>query len=89
MSLDPSMPVEYLVGHLEEALARDSRVAEQGLTVHVAGTPLSVTVAGTMVAAADEASIAAVVGELLPGVPVRVQARRAEYPEAPDVEEVG
>lgn len=89
MSLDPSSPAEYLVGHLEEALARDSRVAEQGLTVHVAGTPPTVTVAGTTVAVADEAMIAAVVGELLPGIPVRVRARRAEYPEAPDVEEVG
>ena len=30
MTLDPNTPPDYLVGHLEDALARDERVCEQG-----------------------------------------------------------
>jgi hypothetical protein len=88
LSLDATMPHEYLVGHLEEALARDPRVAEQGLAVRLAGTPLRVTVAGTVVAAPHKAAITSVVRELLPDAEVNDETRLADFPEDPDTEEV-
>jgi hypothetical protein len=87
VSLDPAAQPEYLVGHLEDALARDPRVTEQGLRVRVEGETPTVIVTGTVVAA-HKAAIAEVVRELLPGAALRDETAVADYPEPADVEEV-
>ena len=46
--MDQHAPLEYLVGHLEDSLARDPRVAEQGLHVAVSDERSTVTVTGTV-----------------------------------------
>ena len=77
--LDPDAPVDYLIGHLEEALARDARVNEQGLHVSIAGR--RVFVDGTVSTPTRHSGVAVVVGELLPGWTVCNQAVVADYPE--------
>ncbi|HEV7887120.1 MAG TPA: BON domain-containing protein [Acidimicrobiales bacterium] len=77
--LDPNAPADYLVGHIEEALARDPRVNEQGLHVTVTGG--RVLVDGTVSTPARHEAVAAVVAELLPGWTVSNQADVADYPE--------
>ncbi len=88
MTLDPQAPAEYLVGHLEDALARDPRVTEQGLRVHVMGDPTTIVVTGTVVASDAKRAVVDVITELLPGVPVRDETRAADYPEPVETEEV-
>ena len=88
MSLDPEGPVEYLIGHLEDALARDPRVAEQGLHVSVQTEPLVVVVSGLIVAARAQSALAEVISDLLPGVKVRDETRVTDATERPDAEEV-
>jgi hypothetical protein len=86
--LDPGAPPEYLVGHLEDALARDPRVTEQGLRVQIVGDPMTVVVTGTVVAAERKAAVTDVIGELLSGVTIRDETTVADYPEDGRVEDV-
>jgi hypothetical protein len=84
MPLDPDEPVDYLVGHLEEALARDPRVNEQGLHVTITGG--RVFVDGTVTTKARFDAVAAVVGELLPDWALCNEATVADYPEPSGME---
>ena len=77
--LDPDGPVDYLVGHVEEALACDERVNEQGLHVTITGG--RVFVDGTVSTQARFDAVGAVVGELLPGWTVCNQSTVADFPE--------
>lgn len=86
--LDPAAPAEYLVGHLEDALARDPRVTEQGLRVQILDNPMTVVVTGTVVAPERKAAVADVVRELLSGVAVRDETTVADYPEDSRVEDL-
>ena len=74
--LDPAEPVDYLIGHLEEALACDDRVNEQGLHITIQGR--RVFVDGTVATRGRFEAVAEVVGELLPGWTVVNQADVAE-----------
>ena len=74
--LDADEPVDYLVGHVEEALACDERVNEQGLHVTIQGR--RVFVDGTVSTRGRWSFVAVVVGELLPGWAVVNQAEVAE-----------
>jgi hypothetical protein len=87
--LDPDEPVDYLVGHVEEALACDERVNEQGL--HVTIQQHRVFVDGTVSTRARFDAVAIVVNELLPGWTVCNQATVADFPEpgATDAEVLG
>lgn len=78
---------EYVVAHVEEALARDVRVAEQGL--HVTVEDGCVVVKGTVSTVERRAAIAAVVEEVAPGHRLCNEAEVADYPERPDPEMVG
>lgn len=79
-ALDPNEPVEYLIGHIEEALACDERVNEAGLHVTIQGR--RVFVDGTVSTNVRHAAVTEVVGELLPGWTVVNQSTVAgEFPE--------
>ncbi len=54
---------KYLAAHLEEALAEDVRVAEQGLRVQVAGA--QVVVSGTVSDPQRQEAVADVLGEMV------------------------
>jgi hypothetical protein len=82
--LDPAAPADYLVGHIEEALACDPRVNEQGL--HVTINAARVFVDGTVSTEARHHAVALVVAELLPGWTVCNQAVVADYPEPQQME---
>ena len=84
MTLDPNAPTDYLVGHVEDALARDERVCEQGLRVSVDGQV--VTVSGVVSTDERQRRIPDVVGDLLPGFEVRDRTTVSDYPEDPKVE---
>ena len=88
MTLDPGAPPEYLVGHLEDALARDPRLCEQGLHVDVPA-PGVVRVTGTVTAAERKQAVRDVVAELLPDAEVRDETTVADYPEDGRAEAVG
>jgi hypothetical protein len=68
---DPT-PLDYLGAHLEEALATDGRVAEQGLHVAVDGAEL--VVRGTVSTRQRCDAIAAVARETVPEARVRNEA---------------
>jgi len=74
-------PDPYVAAHLEEALARDPRVAEQGL--HAAVEDGCIVVRGTVSTAERRAGIDAVGAEVAPGRQVRNEAEVADYPERP------
>ena len=83
--LDPNEPVDYLVGHIEEALACDERVNEPGLHVMIQGR--RVFIDGTVSTHARHAAVAEVVADLLPDWTVVNQATVAgEYPEPSEME---
>jgi hypothetical protein len=84
MTLEQDSPADYLVGHLEEALACDPRVSEQGL--HVAITAGKVFVTGTVSTHERLDGVAEVVGELLPDYELHNEATITEYPEMSDEE---
>ncbi len=65
-------PLDYLGAHLEEALATDGRVAEQGLHVAVDGVVLVVT--GTVSTPERCSAIDVVARETVPDTPVRNEA---------------
>ncbi|HVF74228.1 MAG TPA: hypothetical protein VM938_04205 [Acidimicrobiales bacterium] len=84
MTLEQNSPVDYLVGHVEEALACDPRVSEQGLHLTIAGGKVFVT--GTVSTRERYAAVADVVGELLPDYELHNEATVAEYDEMSDEE---
>lgn len=84
MSLEQSSPPDYLVGHVEDALACDPRVNEQGLHVAIAAGKVFVT--GTVSTRERLDGVASVVAELLPDFELRNEATVAEYPEMGDEE---
>ena len=85
MTLEPGGPTDYLVGHVEEALACDPRVSEQGLHVSVAGDRVFVT--GTVSTQGRRDALESVVGELLPDYEVRNDVVvSADYPEPAEAE---
>ncbi|HLK45464.1 MAG TPA: hypothetical protein VKT18_05725 [Acidimicrobiales bacterium] len=88
MTLDADAPSEYLVGHLEDALARDPRLCEQGLHVTMPDRNV-VRVTGTLTTAERKHAIAAVIAELLPGAELRDDTTVADYPEDGRAETVG
>lgn len=77
---------EYVVAHLEEALARDPRVSEQGL--HAAVEDGCVVVRGTVTTVERQAAIAAVAGDVAPDHPLRNEAEVADFPDRPEPEVV-
>jgi hypothetical protein len=80
MSLDAAGPPEYLVGHLEDAFARDPRLCEQGLHVSVPA-PGVVRVTGAVTAPERQQAVRELVHELLPGAELRDETVVADYPE--------
>jgi hypothetical protein len=86
MSLDPDSPPEYLVGHLEDALARDPRVSEQGLRVEVSPGTSQVVVTGMVSAAGAKSAVVEVIHELMPGIDVMDETTVAEHPEDDEIE---
>lgn len=78
-ALDADAPVDYLIGHIEEALACDPRVNENGL--HVTINAQRVFVDGTVSTRERFDAVDVVVHELLPGWTVCNQAAVADYPE--------
>lgn len=88
MTVSPESPPEYLVGHIEDALARDPRVTEQGLRVSVLTNPLTVVVTGTVANAEHKEDVPAVVAGVLPGVRIIDRTVIADYPESVDTEQV-
>jgi hypothetical protein len=82
------VPAEYLVGHIGDVLARDPRVADQGLHVSVSQAPLVVTVSGTLNDAGPRAGLAAVIAELLPGAELRDETKVADHTERGGPEEL-
>jgi hypothetical protein len=86
--LDAQVPNEYLVGHLEEALIKDERLAEQGLHVFVHSDPLIVTVRGVVADAVRKEAIGEVIRGVLPEAEVQDCTTTADYPEPDGVEVV-
>ena len=86
-ALDPDAPPEYLVGHLEDAFARDARLCEQGLHVQMPA-PGVVEVTGTLTNVERKRAVADVVRELLPDAQLRDKTTVADYPEDGRVETV-
>lgn len=85
MTFETDGPTDYVVGHVEEALACDPRVNEQGLHVAVAGGRVFVT--GTVSTQQRRDAVAAIVGELLPEHELRNEVTvSADYPEPAEME---
>lgn len=82
--LDPAAPVDYLIGHVEEALACDPRVNEPGL--HVTVNNERVFIDGTVSTRERSDAVGAVVAELLPGWTVCNQCVVADFPESSEME---
>ncbi len=86
MSASVSGNETYMIGHLEEALARDPRVNEQGLHVEVdEGT---FVVRGSVSTPERRAGVEAVAADLLPGHPLRNEVTVSDYPELGEVEAI-
>jgi len=77
--IDADRPVDYLVGHVEEALACDPRVNQPGLHVRIVSG--RVYIDGTVSTRARFDAVADVVAELLPGWTVCNQSQVADFPE--------
>ena len=71
---------EYVVGHLQDALAHDPRVNELGVTVAVCGQRLFLS--GTVPTAERRDAVGVVAAELAPDCQVVNEIVVAAYPEA-------
>ena len=71
MTGEAPVPVEYLIGHVQEALGSDERVGEWDLGIVVDGA--TVTVTGVVATPARKAAVAAVARESLAGLGGRYQ----------------
>ena len=81
---DATQSLEYLGAHLEEALATDPRVAEQGLHVDVVAEGL--VVSGTVSTPDRHAAITSIARETVPDVAVRNHARVVDLVESDEEE---
>lgn len=86
MTIDRGVPTEYLVGHIEDALARDPRVSENDLHVRISAG--RVLVHGTVSTDERRRAIPDVVHGLLPECEVVNEATVTDYPEVEDVEQL-
>jgi hypothetical protein len=80
------LPLEYLRGHVEEALATDPRVTEQGLHVDVVGHVLVVN--GTVSTPERRVAVGRVAREVAGDVPVRNETHLVPLEEPHDTEAV-
>jgi len=83
----PPTSIDYLRAHLEEALATDGRVSEQGLHVDVAGGVL--VVRGYVSTEQRRAAVDAIAGEVASGVAVRNEVSLVPLDEPDGEERVG
>jgi osmotically-inducible protein OsmY len=74
----------YLTQHLREALARDPRVGELGVDVHICDGIVVLT--GTVTSLTQQEAASVVARELLPQHGVRNEIAVAFLPETPEVE---
>jgi osmotically-inducible protein OsmY len=84
--LDESEPTHYLRAHVEEALACDPRVNEQGLHVQIEDRRVRVT--GTVSTRERLAGVDQVVRDLLPGWEVVNLASVTDFPEPSEMEAI-
>jgi hypothetical protein len=76
------VPVEYVVGHVQEALGNDGRVGEWGLVITITGPTL--TVSGVVGTSARKAAVVEVVEAALEGLGCAYEVvDRTEVGEAP------
>jgi osmotically-inducible protein OsmY len=75
---------EYVVGHIQEALAKDPRIGELEISVRVTGR--EVHLLGTVPTAERRTAITEVVRELLPDYDVRNETTVGPFPESRDTE---
>jgi hypothetical protein len=78
---------DYVVGHIEEALARDPRVGELEISVQVSGRVVELT--GTVTTPQRQQAISEVVGALLPDYEVRNLTTVGPFPEKDEKERLG
>ncbi len=83
---DDARSLDYLGAHLEEAIATDPRVAEQGVHVDVVAGAL--VVSGTVSTPNRRGAIALIARETVPDVTVRNEVRVVELVESDDEEPV-
>jgi BON domain len=81
---DTTQSLEYLGAHLEETLATDPRVAEQGVHVDIVAGGL--VVSGTVSTPDRHAAITTIARETTPDVAVRNHVRVIELVESEDEE---
>jgi hypothetical protein len=84
---DVGVHPEYVVGHIEEALARDPRVGELEISVRVTGRVVELT--GTVTTPERQEAISEVVRTLLPDYEVRNMTTVGPFPEKHDKERLG
>jgi osmotically-inducible protein OsmY len=82
-SEEPVLP-DYLVAHVQEALAEDPRVSDLG--IHVAVRGRKVFLSGTVASEERRLAVAAVVGEVASGYEIHNETEVAAYAEADDME---
>ena len=70
MSAGSPLPPDYLIGHIQDALAEDDRSRELGVDVAVAGPDLRVVLTGTVSTEEQRRAIGEVVAEVASGYDV-------------------
>ena len=70
MSTDAPLPLPYLIGHIQDALAADDRSRELGVDVTLAGPEPRVVLTGTVSTEAQRRAIGEVVADVAPGYQV-------------------
>ncbi len=70
MSERAPLPPDYLIGHIQDALAADDRSRELGVDVAVAGPDQRVVLTGTVSTDGQRQAIGEVVAEVAPGYDV-------------------
>ncbi|HEX6238771.1 MAG TPA: BON domain-containing protein [Acidimicrobiales bacterium] len=86
MSRPASQPGDYLVRHIQDALASDPRALELGVEVTLAGDRL--VLSGTVATEAQRRAIADVVAEVAPGHEIVNQLAVVPHDEAGAAEEL-
>jgi osmotically-inducible protein OsmY len=70
VSADTPLPPDYLIGHIQDALAADDRSRELGVDIAVAGPDQRVVLTGTVSTDAQRRAIGQVVAEVASGYDV-------------------
>ena len=86
METSDEEPKSYLVAHVREALARDSRVNELNVDIAVAGRRVFLT--GEVATPERRSAVADVVSELLPGYEIHNETTVSAFSEPEDEEEL-